>query len=392
VAAVREESGRRLGLIALLLIAPGALALDTGAIAPLLGPLSRQFASTDVAQRIVVAPLLGHALGGLSAGWIIGRLGVRRSFLAAAFAYALVGGVGLVAPSPSVLFAGAALLGVLAVIIGVASGLVLAANYAGTARGRMIGYQNASAGLIAAVGIYASGVIAEAAGWRASFLLFVGLGLAIGAVALLEAGRIEATEREERSARFRELLPVAPLLAAAAVVLLVAITSFTHVSLLLESRGIRSPATASGVITVQGLMSMVGAAFYGALAARIGKYATAALGVLAGAAGLIVSGLYPSVPVLAAGCAGIGIALGFILPCIADETIRLSTDAVRPQALGFLHAAQFAGGFANPFLVKPLSAAFGVPAMYVILGSAFGLLGLAFVALRTAVRRPANAA
>jgi MFS family permease len=374
-------------LTAFVILSAGAVSLAFAVNAPLLAPLAQRFGGEAAAQRIVVGPLLGFAFGGLVAGWITAALGTRRTILASGVVFILAGASGLYAASAGVLLVNMFLLGLSAVTLGTAAAVVLAEHWVGDARARIIGYQTAVGSSISSSGTFLSGVIADLAGWRAAYLLFVGLGLVTLVVAALGVRGGGRAQREKGGA-LADYLPVLPVYVAIALVLLSVTTTFTHMSLLLAGVGVRSTTVAAAVIACQGGAAMVTAAFYGALVARIGRIATVILGAAASSAGLVLSGLFPSIPVFVFGCVGMGVAVGLLFPFLTEEVLRLAPPAIRAQAFGYFQTAQFAGGFLNPFVVGPITAALGLHGMYVAVGlvaGVLGILGLGAMALRARV-------
>jgi MFS family permease len=375
-------------LFAFVMLAAGAVSLAFAVNAPLLGPLAQRFGGEAAAQQIVVGPLLGFAVGGLVAGMITAALGARRTILASAAVFALSGSSGLWAQSAEVLLVNTFLLGISAVALATAGAVVLAERWEGDARARVIGYQTAFGSSLSSGGTFLSGVIADAAGWRAAYLLFVGLGVITFVVAAIGVGYVARVRREKGTrAALRDYLPVVPAYVAVAVTLLAVTTTFTHMSLMLAGIGVHSATVAAAVIAAQGGAAMVTAFCYGALVARIGRIATVTLGVVLSSAGLILSGLAPSIPVFVFGAAGMGAAVGVIFPFLTEEVLRLAPPAIRAQAFGFFQTAQFAGGFLNPFVVGPVTAAIGLHSMYVAVGVVSGVLGLGGLAVLAARAR-----
>jgi MFS family permease len=388
-AAVAEDAAPAAGpwLVAFLLLSVGAISMAFSVIAPLLGPIAARFGGEAVAQKIVVGPLLGFAIGGIVAGWIVAALGARLTILISAGVFALAGASGLYAQSAAVLLVGAFLLGMAAVVLATAGAVVLVERFQGDARARMIGYQAAAGSLLNAGGVFLSGLIAETAGWRASFLLFVVLGAVTLAVAALGVRTAARPPAEAGGRGLAAFAPVVPIYVVVALYLLTMTNTVTHMSLLLAAAGSTSTTVAAAIIAVQGLAAMVAAFFYGRLASGVGRLPTVALGVVLAAGGLIITGAAPGAPAFAAGCFGMGASVGLILPFLTEELMRLAPASVRPQALGFFSTAQFAGGFLNPFVMGPVRAALGLHGMYIAVGVVLGLLGFAALGVLAARRR-----
>ena len=378
------------GLIAFVLLAVGPLSIAFSVIAPLLGPIAAQLGGEAAAQQIVVAPLAGFAVGGVLGGWIIAALGVRSTILAATVIYILTGASGLYAQSAGVLQLNAFLLGVASVVIVAAAGVVLADRYRGNARARLIGYQTASGSLLNAVAVFLSGVIAEAVGWRMSFLLFVGLGLVVLVVAALYVPKIAKAPKSESRAGFAAYTPLIPIFVAVAAYLLVTTNTVTHTSLLLADVGLKSTTIAATIISLQGLSAMAAGFFYGRMTASVGRLAVLGGGVAVCAVGFILPGVFHNVYALGAGTLALGLSIGMVVPFLTERLMGMASDQIRPQALGYFLTAQFVGGFFNPFLIGPVRMALGLHGMYVATGVFTGIVGLAAVAV-LASRKPAVA-
>lgn len=369
------------GLVAFILLAVGALSIAFSVIAPLLGPIAAQFGGAAAAQQIVVAPLAGFAVGGLLGGWIIAALGVRRTILAATVVYILTGASGLYAQSAGVLQLNAFLLGGASVVILTAGGVVLADRYRGNARARLLGYQTASGSLLNAAAVFLSGVIAEALGWRMSFLLFVGLGLVVLVIAALYVPKIAPAPKSESKASFAAYAPLIPVFVAMAAYLLVTTNTVTHTSLLLADAGVTSTTIAATIISLQGLSAMVAGFLYGRMAASMGRLAVLGGGVAICAVGFILPGVFHNVYAFGAGTLALGASVGMVIPFLTERLMGMASEEIRPKALGYFATAQFAGGFCNPFVIGPVREALGLHGMYIATGVFTGLVGLAAVAV-----------
>jgi MFS family permease len=376
------EAANSRWLVAFVLIGQCGLSIVFGLLAPLLGPIAHSFGGVAIAQRIIVGPQLGLAVGGVLAGSVLKALGARPTVVISCILFCLAAASGLYIQNASVMLADTYVLGGATVIWATACNLVVAESYSGAGRGRIVGYQTALGSLSQFGGVFLSGLIAQWVGWRYSFLLLVAAGLATLVVGGLGVPPGRPPREPGRAPDLRAFLPVLPNYLTIAATLLVATTTFTHMSLLLNAQGVASPAIAAALIASQSGAAMVAAALYGAMVAWIGRTWTVVFGIGCGAAGMILTGLAPSLPAFAAGTIGLGITIGISFPFLIADTMRRASVAIRPQAMGFLATAQFVGGFLNPYLVEPVSARLGLHGMYVALGLAGLVLGLAaFVTL-----------
>jgi MFS family permease len=383
------RDGRGPWLVAFILLAPGAMTLAYVVMSPLLAPMAQRFGGAAAAQRIIVSPILGLAIGGLLAGWFVERLGRRRAILLAAVVFGLAGAAGLYAQSALVLMINAFLLGLAAVTLQTTANVVLADRYGGERRGLMVGFSFAAGCLLSAGGAIGSGMIAEAAGWRASFLLFIALGLLVLATAFIGVAGTRSAEGRRDAVQLAGFAPLLPVYAAAAFTIFVGTTTNTHMSLLLAAEGVASPTVSAVILSLQGAATMLAGVLYGPLAARAGRRTVLVAAIVLGAAGVGATGAAPGVVVFGLGCVGLGVGVGLVLPLLMEATMRLAAPTIRPRAIGFLQTAQFAGGFVNPFVLGPITGAFGLHGMYIALGAAIAALGATSLVIGAARARTA---
>jgi MFS family permease len=374
-------SSRGLWLALFVLFAPCASAISVSLIAPLLTPLAQTFGGKTAAQQIVVTPFFGFAVAGVTAGWIIDLFGAKPVIIISTLAFMLAGSSGLYATSAPVLLAGSFGVGFSSVVLSAAAFLILAEAYADHQRSRMLGFTIASGGLANSGATLLSGVTADAFGWRMSFLIFVAAGVACLLLALL--GLRNTPPAERRSLRFglSGQLPLLPIYGCIAFALMVAVTSFTHIPLLLGALGNRSTALAGVLMSCQGAASMAMGLVYGPVIGRAGRIATPALALCFGVAGMLAAGIFPSAYTFAASCIGLGLMLGLLVPFLTEEVMRVAAPSVRSQALGLFQTAEFGGGYVNPFVLAPITAMLGLHGAYIALGISLAVLGLAGIFL-----------
>src|SRR5579859_398560 len=159
----------RLGLAVLL--SSGALGgMAQMAIVPSLPQLAAQYSSQGdgafIAQTVMTVAGPAITIGAPLLGWLAGRIGNRSVLLISALLYAVSGAAGAIAPNLWTLLLSRVLLGIATGGIGASATGVLADNYAGAARDRLIGWNMAIGGGGTLVSLLLAGPLAEHFGWR----------------------------------------------------------------------------------------------------------------------------------------------------------------------------------------------------------------------------------
>ncbi len=113
----------------------------------------------------------------LTAGTLADRYGRRRLFVAGLLVFLAASVLCAAAPSPVALIGARIVQGVGAAIVFPSSLALLAAEFTGPARRRAIGVWGAVIGLAFAIGPLVGGLLVDAAGWRAIFVLNLVLGV-----------------------------------------------------------------------------------------------------------------------------------------------------------------------------------------------------------------------
>jgi EmrB/QacA subfamily drug resistance transporter len=211
-----HAGGRRAATLALLCSAQFLVVLDVTIVAIALPSIGRSLGfSSEGLQWIVTAYTL--AFGGLlvPAGRAADLAGRRRLFGIGVAVFTIASlGCGL-APSPAALIALRAVQGAGAAIVAPAALALLTAAFPGPAeRRRAVGWWTAAAAGGGAAGWVLGGVLVQALGWRAVFLVNV----PVGAAAVMLAPRLLA---ESRAARARDLDLAGAVLATTGLALLV---------------------------------------------------------------------------------------------------------------------------------------------------------------------------
>lgn len=366
------------------------VALVVTAISPIMHMLSDHFGSggygKTVAYGLATVPSIGIMIGAPITGWVIERVGARNFLLAILIVFGFSGSAGLYLEDIRLLVATRFILGVSAAGIVTATLIMISEYFDPDMRARILGYQ-AAVGAIAALSIIlAAGPLAEWAGWRAPFALYLIAFLVFIAAAVAIPRRPAREHRRPLAAgQAGDWAALVALWGPIAVITALFVGSFMptlQVSFLLAANGVMKPSVNSLVLSSSALMVGAGSAMYGPLRHRFGDRAILAMCSTAIGAGIVVMGLSHEAIQVAIGCAISGVGTGLLNPQANNMLITRAGPNARGRAAGLGYTARYTGDFVNPVIVAPLAIAVGLHWAFVIVGGAFVV-----AALLDAVRR-----
>jgi MFS family permease len=366
----------------MILMGIGSIALSTAAIGPLLVPIREATGDEHLAQLAVVLPFLGLAVTGLAAGWVVGRLGVRNTLLVGATAFIIAGVIGVSAGTSGTLVLSACLLaGCAAGLMRVGAGVLLGQLYDGQARARVIGYVAAFAGMLATLTVWLAGVITDLAGWRFAFLLFSAAGVAILAIALAAPPTPVAAQvvGDGAKPRVAQIMPAAPFFTVVFMVMMLGVSTGTHVPLLMQGQGVRAATTVSTVLATQALFGMLGALTFAWLKGRLGRLPVAALGVATVTLASMILAMAQSPLVFGVGCATMGAGTALILPYLTEGLYIRTPHVAHGYVLGIHGTLANLGAFVNPFVMRPIREAVGLENLYWVLAISTAVIATAYL-------------
>lgn len=370
-----EPGGLRARIALLVMLSGGlSIALIFTAIGPILSALSAHFGGGSrghlIAQLTMTLPSIGVIVGGPLVGLLVERYGARRLLLAALLLFGASGSAGWYLDTALPLLASRLLLGFAGVAFATASTVLIGQHLSGNRRVRALGYWSAVGSAGSVVCILLAGLIGESQGWQGPFALYaVAFALFVLALYAFPAARTTPAPMLQARGSRGSLRAVWPVYATMVPVAVVVFMTGIQLSFLLAANGIDSPRLQSWIIGTASLGSMSGAVAYGFIQQRIGHGRCFALSLSLMAAGNLVLGTQTQPELAALGCLLNGLGGGMTLPYFGSLIIERIGEALRGRALGLMYTMVFAGEFANPLVVTPLHAQFGIRGAFVAIGA-----------------------
>lgn len=185
IASAAAAVGWRLALLVVVVLAAAGLkGLLNSLMGPILPMMAAHFGSDAAAQFITTAAALGVAIGGPVSGWLLLRLGTRTLTLWGVALYGISGAAGLVVDNVPVLLGSRFLLGFVSVWVSTCAATLIAERWAGDARARMLGYFSSVGSAAGVATLLLAGAVAQLAGWRAPFAIYLVVALFVLLAAL----------------------------------------------------------------------------------------------------------------------------------------------------------------------------------------------------------------
>lgn len=317
-----------------------------------------------VAQRAQSLPFLGLVIGGLLAGWLIARVGLRRCLVLAALCFAAAGVGGGTAGSSAPLLISCFVAGLAASVLSCGLTTATGAVMSGDARVKTLGFQTALSDFSAIGGGIVAAILAQAFGWRGPFAIYVGFGLL--ALLLIASSKTPVIPRDDTS---NGLVAVArkagPVYLAGGFIFLLMGTQPTLMPFHLAAHGLTTPGSRAVVLVAAPAAAMVSSIAYALIRGRIADRWMLAAATIASALGFGGMALWTGgiVPITAASIA-VGIGGGLSFPMVIRAAFRRVQPALHGYSIGLLNTGVFSGVFLSPFLFGPLQRGAGAPTMF----------------------------
>ena len=342
------------------------------ALGPILPMIAARFGAGGdgafISQMVMTMPALGIILGGLVSGLVIERCGVRRVLYASLSAYAVLGSAGMYLDNSMSLLASRFLLGIAVAHQSPCVVMLLAERFDETARARLLGYQGAVSGIASFTALVSAGVLAEWAGWRAPFAIYL-LALPVLVCAVL----VERASPVPRAAPITgtgrgSILPLWKIYAVVIPLYVAVLMTSIQLSFLLAADGVTSAFSRSWVIAMGSAGSTCSGGAFGYLLSRLGARRTWVALACGMGFGFLVIGVATSTVSIAAGCLLSGVGAGLTTPYFTGVILSRSTVETRGRALGFMYTSVYLADFLNPVLIAPLRIAIGIHGAFMAVG------------------------
>ncbi|OCC24384.1 hypothetical protein MB02_07325 [Croceicoccus estronivorus] len=361
---------RRWLIIAFLLTGAVKTTMVFTTVVPVLPLISDHFSGSgdDVlnAQILVTIGPVGIAVSGIIAGWIVSQGRLRLTLFLSLGMCCLTGLAQLVIDNFYLLLLNRFFLGLAAGSSDVAITSIMAAQFSGKMRSRLIGFRQAigSAGTVGTMLL--AGWLADHFGWRAPSWMFL-FPLTTLFIAMIAFDRpIEVIKRAVATERF-SLLQLWPIF------LFVMIMTAAHtmpsfqIPFLLRENGITSAVLISRVPALSAFISILTAMAFGFVYNVTGR-GTLVISATAMGIGFIGISMATTYEMILFWIVIEGIGAGLTTPFFLARLLDRVNAEQRSTAIGFKMTAMFLGHFINPLVVAPLRHNFGIHGAFSIIG------------------------
>lgn len=373
-------------LLAVMLCGSPLMALIFTVLGPVLPAVAAHFGGERLtAQMIMTMPSLGIMIGGPITGWLVERHGVRRIILWVLAIYAAAGCAGFVLDDRWTMLASRFLLGAASAGVIACTMSLIGEYFEPEARGRILGYQGAIAAAVGFCGVLAGGVLGEANGWRAPFLLY-GSALVVMVMSLIAVPDRPHERAAAGPGGVARLLRLWPTFLLLVFFYGAAFTTNVQVPFKMAEKGITSPDVLAWVISPASVTTAIGSASYGWLRGAIGERGVFVAFPLLMAIGFATVGLADSPLPTGIGCAVAGFGGGLVGPHLIGRLLTQAAPEIRGRAVGFAYTAIFTGDFLNPIAFAPVATHVGIDGAFLFVAAALvvGAVGVRFIDARVA--------
>ncbi|WP_168196179.1 MFS transporter [Novosphingobium sp. EMRT-2] len=369
---------RRWLVIVILLTGGIKSALAFTSVVPALQLIAAEFGgagdSVLSAQFVVTLAPVGMAVSGLMAGMIVSNRNLRTTMFLALGVCTLAGLMQLVVHNYFLLLASRFVLGFSAVVADVSMTSILAAQFSGAARSKLIGFRQAISSIGTVATMLLGGWLAQHYGWRAPGIMFLlpGIMLLLAFLAFDQPIRLEQIPSSRERFSVWQLWPL---------LLLSLVMSIGHtmpsfqMPFLLKENGITSAVLVSRVPALSSTISILSAFAFGFVYARLGPWTLVVAATLMGA-GFIGAGLAPSYEIILLCVVIEGVGAGWTIPFFLNRILDRTDPAKRSSAIGLVQSSLFLGHFLNPLITAPVRLTLGIHATFMVVGAALILIAV----------------
>jgi predicted MFS family arabinose efflux permease len=366
---IDETSGpvRRFLGIAALALGTSLIAIMLTVVIPILPNIASEAAHGSSGrfsiQLLIAMPMLGLVLGGLFSTVLFARVSARTVFLGALLLFAAVGAFGAVADMPMLILS-RLVIGMICACLGAASTALIGERVTQKRRARVLGLQTAASSILAIGAMLLSGRIADAAGWRSSFLIFPATAIVVFLIALFCSSpspvRPKVSTLLSKGGNWPAVLRLWPIFLFVVAVNVTAFTTSSQASFVLADEGITSSVGRAQVMSLNQIMIVIAAMSFPLVRNWVGSRFMPALILLVMGAGLVMLGTNGGLTSVALALAVLGTGNGWLFPYQSSLLLQRAPSAVRGQAAGLMVSSQFLADAINPLMLAPIIAAVGL--------------------------------
>ncbi|MDB5736400.1 MAG: transporter [Sphingomonas bacterium] len=314
-------------------------------------------------QLLIAMPMLGLVIGGLLSTVLFARVSARTVFLGALLLFAAVGAFGAVADM-RMLVISRLVIGMICACLGAASTALIGERVSRERRARVLGIQTAASSILAIGAMLLSGRVADAAGWRSSFLIFPAFAIVIFVIALFCSSpspvRPKVTTLLAKGGNWPAVFKLWPIYLFVVAVNVTAFTTSSQASFVLADEGITSSIGRAQVMSLNQIMIVIAAISFPFVRGWVGSRFMPALILLVMGAGLVMLGANSGLTSAALALAVLGTGNGWLFPYQSSLLLQRAPGAVRGQAAGLMVSSQFLADAINPLMLAPIIAAVGL--------------------------------
>jgi MFS family permease len=319
------------------------------------------------AQFVVTMAPAGMAAAGLFAGWIVARGGLRRSLNAGLALCAVTGLSQLFLDNFYVLLVSRFLLGASVVSVDIALTTILAAEFAGKARSRMVGFRQAISSTGTVTTMLLSGWLVQNYGWRSPAWLFL-IPVVMLLLSIIAFDRPIPAARQMASSEKFSVWQLWPIYVLSLLFSMAHTMPSFQMPFLLKEIGVTDAVLISRVPALSAFVSIMAAAFFAFVYARAQRMTLVFAATLMGL-GFIGVGNATTYNLILIFIIVEGSGAGWNMPFFQNRMLDRVSPLQRSQAMGLLSSSLFLGHFFNPIVTAPLRHNLGIHGTFVAVGS-----------------------
>lgn len=369
---------RQAMIVAACFAATLSAALIYDVLPPIMADLSKHFGGgatgSFVAQLASTLPLFGVMIGGLCAGPLIERFGLKPTLLTAMALFGLAGSAGVALDQVAPFLASRIAMGFAAGMMTTACTSLVAIYFRGAPRARMNG-------LIISAGSVGGIVFVLIAGWtalwwwRAPFLLHGAIVLAFLLPVLL-TGPVPAAAPITPGAmvNFKRLRPIVPVCATGFAWFVIMLMGGVKAPFVMAESGITNHATIASIYAINAGSVTVSSLIFGHYAARFAPVGVVRIAFLLNALALCIVGTASAVPQFVLGMSLSGISTGVALTAIWTWGMRRAPHDLIARSLGTMTMTLYLGGALSTVVTAPYQAAFGTRGQFLAVAATITVL------------------